>query len=269
MSMPESLRSALIGHSGFVGSTLKRQHQFDDYYRSKDIQCIAGKAYDLVVCAGAPAQKWLANQKPEEDRASIDRLIEALSTVNSGRFVLISTVDVHANPNGVDELSPVDTVGLHPYGLHRHRLEQFIEQRFSCSLVLRLPGLVGPGLRKNIIYDIHNDNDVLKNDSRSVFQFYPVVNLWADIQAAMGMGIGLLHLTAEPISVSEVSEKGFGIPFANLVADCPASYDFRSRYATQAGGEGQYTYSKRETLQAIRTYAQSEPRRRAASCQTT
>lgn len=253
-------RSGLIGHTGFVGTTLKKQHRFDIFFRSTDIHNIANQEFDLLVCAGAPAKKWLANQRPEEDRDSITSLINALSTVRCERFILISTVDVFLDSFGVDEASRVKTVGIHPYGLHRRELEQFVEQQFPSSLVLRLPGLVGPGLRKNIIYDIHNQNDVQKIDSRSVYQFYPMVNLWADLQIAMGLGLGLLHLTAEPISVSEVSEEGFGIPFQNHVAERPPSYDFQTAYAPQIGGEARYTYSKRETLQAVRAYAQTEPK---------
>ena len=86
-----------------------------------------------------------------------------------------------------------------------------------------------------------------------------MVNLWADLQKAIGLGISLLHLTAEPLSVREVSEDGFGIPFDNPVADSPPSYDFQTTLACQMGGDGRYTYSKRESLQAIRAYAQTEP----------
>jgi len=253
-------RHGLIGHTGFVGTTLKKQHHFNSFFRSTDIQEIADQDYDLLVCAGAPAKKWLANQQPDEDRASIAKLINALSSARCERFILISTVDVFLDPSGVDEASSVETVGLHPYGLHRRELEQFVERQFPSALIVRLPGLVGPGLRKNIIYDIHNQNELLKVDSRGVFQFYPMVNLWADLHRLMELGLNLVHLTAEPISVSEVSEEGFGQSFDNRVADHPMSYDFQTAYATQLGGTGRYTYSRRETLQAVRAYAQTEPK---------
>ena len=253
-------RHGLIGHTGFVGTTLKKQHHFYSFFRSTDIQEIANQDYELLVCAGAPAKKWLANQQPDEDRASIAKLINALSSARCERFILISTVDVFLDPSGVDEASPVETVGLHPYGLHRRELEQFVEKQFPSSLIVRLPGLVGPGLRKNFIYDIHNQNELLKVDSRGFFQFYPMVNLWADLQRLMGLGLNLVHLTAEPISVSVVSEEGFGQHFDNRVAEHPMSYDFQTAYAAQLGGTGRYTYSKRETLQAVRAYAQTEPK---------
>jgi hypothetical protein len=56
------MTSALIGHTGFVGGHLSRQVAFDDLYNSKNIEHIAGKSYRLVVCCGASAVKWVANQ---------------------------------------------------------------------------------------------------------------------------------------------------------------------------------------------------------------
>jgi len=250
----------LIGHTGFVGRTLKRQHQFNSLFRSANIYDIANKHFGLLMCAGAPAQKWLANQRPEDDRASIMKLINALSTTRCEKFVLISTVDVFLDPSGVDEASYIDTNGLHPYGLHRRELEQFVESHFPSVLIVRLPGLVGPGLKKNAIFDIHNQNNILQVDSRGVYQFYPMVNLWADVQQLIRTGLNLAHLTAEPISISDISEDCFGMPFENFVQDHPISYDFQTAYATQLGGSGRYTYSRRETLLAIRTYAQTEPK---------
>jgi hypothetical protein len=168
-------------------------------------------------------------------------------------------VDVFKNAIGVDEDTPVDEEGLHAYGLHRRLLETFVESHFPNHLIVRLPGLVGPGLRKNVIFDFLNDNNLQAIDSRGVFQFYPMVNLWWDIQTALRAGLKLVHLTAEPISVADVSEQGFGKPFSQPTANTPVIYDLRSRHAAVFGGTGHYQYSQRETIQAVRAYAQSEP----------
>jgi hypothetical protein len=45
-----------------------------------------------------------------------------------------------------------------------------------------------------------------------------------------------------------------------MKGDARACYDFRSKHAALFGGYGGYQYSKRETMLAIRAYAQSEPR---------
>lgn len=249
---------ALIGHSGFVGTTLQRQRAFGALFRSNNISDITAGEYETVVCAGAPAQKWIANSAPAEDRANIQRLIDNLEALRCRRFVLISTVDVFGAPVGVDERTPVKIDGLHPYGLHRRMLEEAVERIFDEFLVVRLPGLVGPGLRKNVVFDLLNDNNLSSVDSRARYQFYPMVNLWYDIDRALEAGLRLVHLTAEPVSVSEVALEGFGRAFDNEVSSNPANYDFRSTHAGLFGGQGAYQYDRRATLMAIRSYAQSD-----------
>ncbi|MFV3370559.1 NAD-dependent epimerase/dehydratase family protein [Pseudomonas sp. NY15435] len=252
------MSNALIGFSGFVGGTLLKQADFSSLYRSSNISDIRDKVFDIIVCAGAPAQKWIANREPEADRQKIEELIENLRHTRCKKFVLISTVDVFANPQKVDEDSEVIEEGLHAYGLHRRMLEKFIEEHFEDFLIVRLPGLVGPGLRKNVIFDFLNSNNVESIDSRSVFQFYPMVNLWSDIQIAMAGGLKKVHLTSEPISVADVSFQGFGRTFENAQSRPAAVYDMHTKHAHLFKGEGRYQYNVRETVLAIRCYAQSE-----------
>ena len=250
---------ALIGYSGFVGTTLLRQHAFEQLYRSTNIGDIDRQSFHTVVCAGAPAQKWIANKEPDSDRQKIEGLIRHLNAMTCKMFVLISTVDVFKDPIDVDENSPVKESGLHAYGLHRRQLEQFVQRHFPNHLIVRLPGLVGPGLRKNVIFDFLNDNNLQSIDCRGHFQFYPMVNLWYDVQTALDAGLKLVHLTAEPISVGEISQLGFGKRFDHVLDISPATYDMRSRHATLFGSQGGYQYSRRDTIQAVRAYAQSEP----------
>jgi nucleoside-diphosphate-sugar epimerase len=255
------MAKALIGYTGFVGTTLLKQTQFDDFFRSTNISDIKGKKFDLVVCAGAPAQKWIANADPLGDQEKIDSLINCLDSIECKTFVLISTVDVFKDPTGVDEKSAIEVQDLHAYGLNRYRLEQFVAKRFPQHLIVRLPGLVGPGLRKNIIFDFLNDNNISKIESRSVFQFYPMVNLWSDINTALENNINLVHLTSEPVSVAQIARDGFGLDFNTQQPAQPVAYDMRSVYGELFGGDEHYQYSVRDTLQAVRYYAQSEPKK--------
>jgi hypothetical protein len=251
--------NALIGYTGFVGSTLLRQHPFEKLYSSANIRTIDGNQFDLLVCAAPSAKKWIANREPEADRRNIETLIGHLGTVRCKNFVLIGTVDVFRNPLGVNEDTPVDEADLPPYGLHRRLLEMFVEAHFPDHLIVRLPGLVGPGLRKNVIFDLLNNNNLDAIDSRGIFQFYPMDNLWHDIRIAIEAGLKLVHLTAEPVSVAEIAAAGFDRTFANTLDAAPAAYDFQTRHAALFGGHGAYQYDKCETIRAVRAYAQSEP----------
>jgi hypothetical protein len=251
---------ALVGHSGYVGSSLLRQRGFDRLFRSTDIETIRGQTFDLVVCAGVPAQKWIADRDPDADLANIRRLADHLAGMTTDRLVLISTVDVYPDSRGVDEATPIDAVVATPYGRNRRWLETFVAERFARALIVRLPGLVGPGLRKNALFDFRNDNNLHLIDARGVYQFYPMVNLWADLKTALAADLPLVNFAAEPLSVEEAARDGFGLDFANTVEGrTPAVYDLRTRHAGLFGGAGDYLYSKRETLTAIRAYAQSEP----------
>ena len=251
------MTSALIGSTGFVGTTLLRQRTFDDCYHSTDIQNIDGKEYDLVVCAAAPAKKWYANLHPEEDRNCIDGLISHLSNVKTKLFVLISTVDVFKNPVGVDENTEIKLDELQAYGLNRRRLELFVEKHFSKYLIVRLPGLVGTGLRKNVIYDFKHDNDIEKIETRNVFQFYPMKNLWQDVENALDKDLKFVHLTAAPVSVKELAKEAFSIDFENNLEKPLVSYDFGTVFGDFWHKSGRYQYSKEESLQAIKEYAES------------
>ncbi|MDZ7277983.1 pyridine nucleotide transhydrogenase [Pantoea eucrina] len=255
---------ALIGYSGFVGCTLLKQRKFDALYRSTNVDDVIGKTFDTVVCAAAPAQKWLANKNPSDDLQQINSLIAKLKTISCKKFILISTVDVFKTPVDVDENTPIETEGLHAYGLHRYYLEQFVSQHFPDALIVRLPGLVGPGLKKNIIYDFLNNNNLEQIESRGVFQFYPMINLWYDIEIALQNGLKLLHLTAAPISVADVARFGFGFEFENHVQPKPGHYDMKSCHSHLFTSNNDYQYSHRESLMSIRAYAQSEATKESA-----
>jgi nucleoside-diphosphate-sugar epimerase len=249
------MKAALIGYTGFVGSNLLREHPFEGLYHSANIDAIAEQCYDLVVCAGAPAVKWKANLDPPADRACLGRLMAALEKMAAKRFILISTVDVYGQANAVDEdCSPT---GATPYGLHRLELEQFVSGRFN-SLVVRLPALFGPGLKKNAIYDLLNDNKVEKIDSRAVFQFYDVRRLWRDLRIADDEKLSLVHLTTEPVSMGEVARSAFGFEWLNHLPVAPPSYDLRTRHSALFGGTDGYICLRDRVLADLAEFVRSQ-----------
>ncbi len=253
------MSSALVGSTGFVGGNLLRQTSFDALYHSSDIETIRGRSFDLLVCAGARAEKWLANKEPERDIAGIRRLMDCLAEVQAKHVVLISTVDVYPVPVGVDESTPIDPAANTAYGRHRYELERFVNDRFSTTTV-RLPGLFGPGLKKNIIYDLIHGNATDAICPDSVYQFYDLTRLWADIETTRKGGLALANFATEPVSVREVARAGFDIDFENPKATKPARYDMRTRHAALFGGANGYLAGKAQVLSAIHRFVQSQAR---------
>ncbi|XXF80657.1 NAD-dependent epimerase/dehydratase family protein [Myxococcaceae bacterium GXIMD 01537] len=253
---------ALIGHTGFVGGNLLRQRPFDDLFNSKNIQDIRGRSYDLLVCSGAPAEKWKANAEPERDLAILQGLMEHLRHVTARKVILISSADVYPRPIEVDEDTPIDATQGGAYGCHRYLLEQFVQERFD-TLVVRLPGLYGQGLKKNVIYDFLNNNRTEVIHSEGVFQFYDLAHLWKDLQTAQAAGLRLVNFTAEPTRVADVIREGFGITFDNRLTNAPARYDLRSKHAALFGGRGGYMYDAGQVFAGVKAFVAQERARKA------
>ncbi len=253
-------KSCLLGYTGYVGSTLLAQTQFDGLYNSKNIESIKGKEYDLAICAAAPAVKWKANQFPVEDLENINKLMNALKDVKTNKFVLISTVDVYQKPVDVDEFTFIDPGLIEPYGKHRFYLEQYIRENFADTLIIRLPGLFGKGLKKNFIYDIIHNNALHLTHYRSEFQFYNMNRIWIDIQVALKHKLSLVNFATEPVSAEEIAHQSVGLAFENVTEKSPVRYNMKSKFAhafNPNASEG-YMSSKEEVLSEIRSFIAEE-----------
>jgi hypothetical protein len=146
----------IIGHSGFVGGHLTRQHCFSGLFNSRNIDESAGAEFDTLVCAAAPGSMFEANKFPERDQAQIETLCQKLSAIKARRLILISSIAVLANFAGKDvETTEAFQTEL-AYGRHRRMLEAFCEDHFKDTLILRLPALFGTGLKKNFLFDLIN-----------------------------------------------------------------------------------------------------------------
>jgi hypothetical protein len=234
------LTSALIGYTGFVGSTLARANTYEALYNSKNIQELDGRTFDTVVCAGVSAAKWLANKDPEADLREINRLISHLEKVHAKRFVLISTIDVYRQPAAVDESAVPQREGLHAYGLHRLMLENYVRSRFDAAVVIRLPGLFGEGLRKNLIFDLLNRHQLANISPNSVLQWYAMRRFPQDLAAILQSGIGLINIAVEPVPTEVIRQRffpGLDIGETNLAGP---RYDMQTQVAELLGGRGRY-----------------------------
>jgi nucleoside-diphosphate-sugar epimerase len=227
-------------------------------FRSTDIDRLPGADVDEIVCAGAPAEKWRANADPAADWAGISRLIEALDASRARSCVLVSTVDVHADSRGADEATPADTAQEQAYGRHRALLEEFVTRRFDDPLVVRLPGMFGPGLKKNLVFDLIHQPGARFAHAASTFQFYDVRDLWGHVLLARDAGLSVVNLATEPVSSAQVARECFGVDYR--CDDRPeVGYDLRTRHAAElAGREGPYLRSAGEVLAGIRAWGARE-----------
>lgn len=150
--------NALVGYTGFVGSNIyhSAKDKIDSVYNSKNVKEAYGTRPDLLIYSGLRAEKYLANNAPDKDYGLILEAEDNIKKIDPHKLVLISTIDVFKDPNGADENTPVDIDGLHPYGLNRYRLEEWVRENYKDALIIRLPGLFGRNIKKNFIYDYIN-----------------------------------------------------------------------------------------------------------------
>lgn len=251
------MKSALIGHTGFVGSNLRAAREFTHLYNSGNIASLRGESFDLLVCAGARAEKWKANADPATDRAHIESLQAELARATVKRAVLVSTVDVYPSPLLVDEMSPIDETSLHAYGRHRLALEKFFTARFPTT-ILRLPGLFGEGLKKNAIYDLLHANQVEKLNPASAFQFYWLGWLEEDMERALEYDLALLNVATPPLLLGTIARELFGVTLAPKPDATPARYDFRSRHDGLWGRSDGYLRGEAEVMAALERFVKSQ-----------
>lgn len=251
------MTDALIGHTGFVGSNLDRQHEFGARYNSANIEEIAGTLIDTLVFSGAQGKKWWANQNPEEDWQGIEKALVPLRRAEVRKLILISTIDVLPPGTGHDERTDCSTEH-HAYGANRFRLEEELKAMIPDTTIIRLPALFGTGLKKNVIYDLLTDNMLEKINPASSFQYYDLARLWSDIGRVVEAGIDLIHLFPEPLATSTILEAYFP---DKKVGDDPypeAHYDYRTIHDSVFGRSDSYILGADEVSESLGAFIRME-----------
>lgn len=187
---------ALIGSRGTVGSALLSHMNFDCVYNSDNIESICGKKFDLLVCAAPSGNRLAANQDPESDMHSVDQLIQCLNTVTAQHVVLIGTVDAV-------------TYSQSAYGYHRLRLEKFVQSRFDRHTVLRLSTLIGPTIKKNVLFDLANQCYLDSVDPDSELQWCSLNTLAQEITQCVEKKTTVKNLVSEPVANQEIVDTFF------------------------------------------------------------
>lgn len=222
------MRTALIGHTGFVGSNLAAATDFDDRYNSRNLDDIAGREYDLVISAAGRADSHRINSVGEADWAELEAIVARLETAQIGKLVLISTVCVYPGGGSTpDEQTPIEPGGLAPYGANRARLETLLRDRFD-TLVVRLPQLYGRNLKKGIVYDLLHDYRVEHIHPDIAFQYYDLGRLWTDVQRALELGLPSLNVATPPLRNREVAREVFGRALS-VEDDAPRPQDWYTK----------------------------------------
>jgi nucleoside-diphosphate-sugar epimerase len=242
--------SALIGSTGFVGGHLQKCFEFTHRYNRSNISGIQGLATDLLICAGLPAEKWKANNDPVFDWVNMTHLAQLISTVKADRAILISTIDVYQPAINVTENDWPDLNGTEAYGRNRAWFEMFFRSHFPHATIIRLPGLFGADLKKNLIFDLLNGrkSQFMNVHKDSQFQFFDISLIWDVINKCLDNNLSVLNVATEPILAREIA----GLFEEELYeTEKKVSYDMKSLHSTIFKGNLDYLMSKNEIITRV------------------
>ena len=226
--MIKSNNIAIVGE-GLIGKRLAKFVNPTHTFNSKTLLDLPMNDYDTVYVAAPSGNRIWASENPGFDQASTGLLIRNLLVTRCNRIVLMSTGDTQVRP---------DT----GYGKNRLELETAVRGRFSNHYIIRLPGLIGNDITKNILYDIKHQTDwATKINTLTKQQWYPLDNLEQDITSILSNDQREVNLVSEPILNQDIVDQ-FKQSTVNTTSS-GINYDL-----------GPYTYTKEEIFEAISLY---------------
>lgn len=158
----------VLGGGGYVGSAYQR------LLNKLDIPCtvvtrvnyesLIATPCDVLINANGNSKKFMSDQDPLWDfDASVRSVIKALLDFKPGFSIHLSSGDVYpqtSSPEVSCEDQVIDAALQSRYGLHKHLAEGIVRGMQPNHLIMRMGGFVGPGMKKNAIFDMLNDQPV-------------------------------------------------------------------------------------------------------------
>ena len=251
------MKNALIGYTGFIGSNLRNKIENCKFYNSKNIKEIEYKNFNNVYFSGNDSRIWYVNKNHREDLKNIQNTLFYLKKIKCKKFILISTIEVYDNSlNANNEKSKIKNSNNNHYGNNRFFFEKEIKKVFKNYIIIRLPVVYGNNLKKNLIFDIINDNNVDEINKNDMLQFYPVRHLFSDInKIKKHKKISLINLASEPILISELLSHSQISNKNNKPQN--RRYNMNSIF-TKIFNQSNYRFSKNYILRDIKKFIQDQ-----------
>ena len=152
----------LVGGKGLVGSGFRRyfkKHKIKfKIVTKKNKKNFFGKKCNVIIDCNGNGSKRKANINPTFDfEASVNSVIENLNNIKFNRYIYISTIYTYknlTNKRDTSEESQKNSDAISPYGLNKRVAELYVKKLAPNYLIFRLPFVIGPGLKRNSVYDL-------------------------------------------------------------------------------------------------------------------
>jgi len=222
---------SLIGNTGLVGKTLIEKINFDYEYNSKNLRSFnyTSKEGSELWLSCLPATKWMVNKDVVGDVENMMSIYEKIRGKKYSKIVLISTIDVYVDsPLGSDE-DTIPTFKSLNYGSNRYLFEMLVKELDCDNIqIYRLPSLFCSKIKKNILFDLLNNNNVSAINPNTEFQWYNLDRLVDDINKIDKPGT--YNLFTEPLHTEEIL-KIFGLSKSDFESSSnPITYNYNTKY---------------------------------------
>ena len=200
-------RNAIIGSNGFIGSALKRyadklvEEEWVGITRENYSQWRGKDFSTMIWCAGV-ASKRASREDLIKDH--IYGLSLALRDFSYNKFVYISSQAVYedsAKFMTANEDLVVRPEKLSDYAWVKYTGEKIVRMNTNDWLILRPNGFTGPGLRKNVVFDLMSNPPQLFVSPFSEIQYMHI-----DKFAELILGSNLLKKSCKKLNITAHDE---------------------------------------------------------------
>lgn len=207
----------VVGAKGFIGSAIAAEATARGYaLTAVDIDNYAehqSQEADLLINAAGNSRKFIDNQDPVRGYdLSVTSVMNMLHDFHYKFYIHLSSGAVYpseGDPRHNSENTPLDPAQMTRYGFHKWLAEQLVRHYAPQHLILRLGGFVGPGLRKNAVYDVLTGRPLFVHpDSEFQYMNTPdLARLLFDLYDAPPPPDSLLNLSSRGVvSVRHIAE---------------------------------------------------------------
>lgn len=233
----------LVGSTGLIGRVLREHHDFGYLFNSENIHLAPSLKQDIdrLYLACLPAEKWKANQAPMADFDNMYHVLTKMRLWKPKEIILYSTIDIYSQTYKYVENFP-EIHGIN-YGSTRYIFELLVKTTFPEAVItiIRLPALFHRRIKKNILFDLLNGNNIEKINANSCYQWYDLKDLWLHTEACQKGGEH--QWFSEPVETLEIIDRWF--PWAKTVVDCGPRIEYNY---------GPYFSSKETTLKKMEAF---------------
>lgn len=186
-------------------------------FNTSNILDFTKKIYDesILYLTCLPATKWLVNKNIQEDLNNILKITNAINQIRFHKIILISTIDVYCESPIHSDEDVFPLIKTLNYGSNRYLFEMLIRKTFTYNdlKIFRLPSLFGKHIKKNIVYDLLNNNNIDKININSSYQWYDLNDLVNDINylSYEFPKSTIFNLFSEPIETSDLIKNIFEV----------------------------------------------------------